>query len=412
MKKKKIVFVTPNYLPVHLYGSDTVVRLLAEKFARSGFDTSVLTSNVLTPLGWYDPFFSKKIRNPYEVIHGVNVYRLPCNQLFAAGCYILLSVFRSVLPTSVKETLEVLYAGPRLVGLRSVLLSKKFDVIHCSPFPLSLNKQVADIVGTLPKRPKLIFTPFFHAKVETYRNTALQAILRRADFIHAVTHVEKEDIRRIHAIDGRKISVIPLCIDTRLLHEGKSLLADVEKFKRQYNLHGKKVVLFAGVKGPMKGAIDLLRAAERLYKRDTRYVLVAIGHNGKEWESARRHMRTDFLVDLGYKQGREKEVIFASCDMFCMPSKSDSFGLVYLEAWHKKKPVIAADIPAMREIILGNNGGLLVQFGNIEDIQSAIGRLVDHPVLSKTLGERGFKALMEKYSMQSVFPLYHRMFMS
>ena len=60
MKKKKIVFVTPNYLPVHLYGSDTVVRLLAEKFARSGFDTSVLTSNVLTPLGWYDPFFSKK----------------------------------------------------------------------------------------------------------------------------------------------------------------------------------------------------------------------------------------------------------------------------------------------------------------------------------------------------------------
>lgn len=412
MKRKKIAFVTPVYLPAHLYGSDTVVRLLAEKFATKGFDTSVITSDALTPRRWYDPLFSKRIAKPSDVIGGVTVFRLPCNQLFSSGCYFLRTFLRPLLPLPIRESLDVLYAGPALVGLRDLLQQRSFDVVHCSPFPLYLNKQVEDCIATLSKKPKLVLTPFFHANVEAYRNRALREILRRADIIHAVTHVEKADMQRIHGVESRKIAVLPLFIDIRSMHETGDLVEDVETFKDRYHIHGRKLLLYAGLKGPMKGAIDVLRAVDHLYKRDTTYSLVAIGQGGKEWAAAKRELKSRCLIDFGYKEGREKETIFAACDIFCMPSKSDSFGLVYLEAWHKKKPVIAADVPAMRELIGDNETGFLVPFGDTGALAAAIEQLMDDAVLSKKFGFNGYRALTENYTVERQYAAYRTLLTS
>lgn len=410
--KKKIVFVTPIYLPAHLYGSDTFVRCMAEEFARQGVDTSVVTSDALIPLYWYNPFlYWKKISAGYEVINNVRVYRLGCNQLFSSACYLLRRFGKSIIPSTLLDKLDIMYAGPALLGLNALLEREQFDVIHCSPSPLYINIQVRDIVGRLSRKSKIILTPFFHTRVREYANRQLGEILRSVDIVHAVTQAEKNDMERIHGTPLSKIVVTPLFLNTQSLHDQNTLKREIDTFKNLYALNDKKIVLFAGLKGAMKGAVDVLHAVCEIHKKNPAVVLVAMGHNTSEWEDAKRGIDTSFLVDIGYFEGKQKEVIFASCDVYCMPSRSDSFGLVYLEAWHKKKPVIAADIPAMREIILGNNGGILVQFGHTKEIQSAIGRLLAHPVLSKTLGKRGFKALREKYSQNVAFPNYYRMFL-
>ncbi len=409
--KRKIAFVTPIYLPAPLYGSDTFVRCMAEEFARLGHDTSVVTSDARTPLYWYNPFlYSKRIPTRYEVIQNVSVYRLPCHQLFSSSCYLLKTYGKFFLPANIRDTLDIMSAGPALQGLEHLLRREKFDVIHSSPFPLYLNKQVQDIARRLSRKPKVIVTPFFHTKVREYSNKELGVLLRSVDVVHAVTRAEKEDMVRMHGVRRDTIDVVPLFLNVRQLHGAEDLLADVYEFKRNYNIQNKKIVLFVGLKGLMKGAIDMLHAVYEMHKRDPNVVLVAMGHNTNEWENAKKSIDTNFLVDIGYTEGKEKEVIFASCDVYCMPSRSDSFGLVYLEAWHKKKPVIGARVPAMTELIQGNKGGLLVKFGSLGDIQSAIERLVNHPVLSKTLGEQGYTALIEKYTIESVFSQYRRMF--
>ena len=48
-----------------------------------------------------------------------------------------------------------------------------------------------------------------------------------------------------------------------------------------------------------------------------------------------------------------------------MPSRSDAYGISYLEAWASKKPVIGADTPVMREVIQHEKDGLLVKFDDI-----------------------------------------------
>lgn len=411
--KEKIAFVTPIYLPAPLYGSDNAVRILAEDFVAKGQDVTVITSDAATPRYWYDPFFGKKIpSNASNNINGVNVIRLKSQQLISSFTFMLSRFAGRLLPTNMRNMVDIICNGPYFMGLGEVLELEEVDVVHCSPFPLNINKQVVDAVSKLEKKPKVILTPFFHTHVSTYHNRELGRLMGHADVIHAVSNAEKLDLESMFPEAKAKVRSIPLYLPTANLHRPSELQNDVLKFKRKHHLVGKEIVLFAGLKGKMKGALNTLAAVQECYKKDNNIVLVAIGHNTTEWNEMLTSIDTTaFLRDFGYVDERLKEVSFASCDVFCMPSKSETFGYVYLEAWHKKKPVIAANVPAMKELILGNNGGLLVRFGSLGDIQSAIERLVDHPVLSKTLGEHGYNALIEKYSMKSVFPQYCKMFM-
>ena len=76
-------------------------------------------------------------------------------------------------------------------------------------------------------------------------------------------------------------------------------------------------------------------------------------------------------------------------DLFAMPSRTDSFGIVYLEAWANGKPVIAAEAGGVVEVVRHEENGLLVPFGDVERLADSIGRLLDDRDLARHLGETG-----------------------
>ena len=158
----------------------------------------------------------------------------------------------------------------------------------------------------------------------------------------------------------------------------------------------------------MKGAVDVLFAVEALYKKNKHYILIAIGHSTIEWERAKKKIDAQCLLDFPYIDTKTKEIIFGACDIFCMPSKSETFGLVYLEAWHKKKPVIAASTEAVKEFI--GDDGIFVEFGNTQDIINAIKLIISGKSVAKKLGEKGFNKLMKSYTFSKVFPEYLTLF--
>ncbi len=409
--KKKIAFVTPIYLPAPLYGSDNAVRILAEDFAAAGHDVTVVTSDALTPRYWYDPLFGKKTSDIRDTFNGVHVIRLPSQQWITSAAFIIERVFGHLLPTSIRNTMRILSSGPSLGGLLNVFKKEQFDVVHASPFPLEINQQVLECVEHLDKKPLIILTPFFHAGVEAYHNQKLGTMLEKSSRIHVISNAEKKQIEEYFPVAQGKTSVIPLYIRTPTMHAAETLKHEVLRFKKQYGIEHRKIILFAGLKGTLKGALTTLTAVKNLYAHDKRILLIAIGHNTSEWsEALKRSDVSAYVLDFGYIDEFTKEIVFASCDVFCMPSISETFGYVYLEAWHKKKPVIASDIPAMQELVLGNKGGILVKFGSPGDIQASIERLIQRPALSIRLGESGYNALVKKYDMTSVFALYRKMF--
>ncbi len=55
-----------------------------------------------------------------------------------------------------------------------------------------------------------------------------------------------------------------------------------------------------------------------------------------------------------------------------MPSRTDSFGIVFLEAWANGLPVVAADAGGVPEVVRHEQTGLLVPFGDLDRLSQSI----------------------------------------
>src|SRR4029077_6722526 len=83
------------------------------------------------------------------------------------------------------------------------------------------------------------------------------------------------------------------------------------------------------------------------------------------------------VIRLGQIDDRQKRNFYAGIDLFALPSRSDSFGLVLLEAWANGVPSVGYRAGGIRDVIRHERDGLLVPCGNIEALTAALLRLHD-----------------------------------
>ncbi len=82
-----------------------------------------------------------------------------------------------------------------------------------------------------------------------------------------------------------------------------------------------------------------------------------------------------------------------------MPSKTDCFGIVYLEAWASGKPVIACKNSPQESIIRDGIDGLLIEYGNKEELAQNIIKLLKNKELREHMGQEGKKVVSTKYNI-------------
>lgn len=103
---------------------------------------------------------------------------------------------------------------------------------------------------------------------------------------------------------------------------------------------------------------------------------------------------------------------YSDADIFCVPSRFESFGLVYLEAMRASLPVVACNVGGVSEIVSDDITGLLVRPGDVAALCNAIGRLVADRALRRQLGREGrirFESEFETGRMTDrVLTLYNR----
>jgi phosphatidylinositol alpha-mannosyltransferase len=80
---------------------------------------------------------------------------------------------------------------------------------------------------------------------------------------------------------------------------------------------------------------------------------------------------------------------YARCDVVFCPSIKESFCRVAAEAMLNGIPVVASDIPPLRELLGDDEAGLLFPPGDVEAAAASLRRLIGDPALRSTLGERG-----------------------
>ncbi|MEJ2279440.1 MAG: glycosyltransferase family 4 protein [Candidatus Lokiarchaeota archaeon] len=105
-----------------------------------------------------------------------------------------------------------------------------------------------------------------------------------------------------------------------------------------------------------------------------------------------------------------KLTAFKESEIYLMPSRSDAFGIAYLEAWASGKPVIGANIGATPEVIKTNIDGLLVEFDNPIDIAEKVLYLLKKKRVRKKLGKNGRKKVQTNYTWEVIAQKTHKMY--
>lgn len=272
-----------------------------------------------------------------------------------------------------------------------------YDLIIASGFPYN-HVIPAYLVSKMYKKP-IISIPHIHLKFpEIYLTGFRLALLDSSDAIVVNTLKEKESLIQYKILE-KKINVISPSIDPSSWQT-----SDGANLRSELGLDlSSIIVLFAGLTSPEKGIIDLIDAIKKLLDKNNKIHLLIIGPSTSSFTNylnkQNEHTKKNIHY-LGTVSESKKKHIFNSVDIVALPSISESFGIIFLEGWICKKPVIGCRIEAVQELISDEIDGFLVNFGDVEELSTTIEKMINDPDLRKRLGNNGYQKVISKYDMK------------
>jgi glycosyltransferase involved in cell wall biosynthesis len=271
-----------------------------------------------------------------------------------------------------------------------------FDIVHATAFPYAW-PIVCGLRLARRLRVPFCLTPFLHLGDpddprdpvrRAYTTPALLSLVRAADVVFVQTQREGNEIRR-HGIPDERIIVQGLGVAPEECTGGDRLAA-----RQHWQIHADEFVVgHLANQSREKGSIDLLLAAARLWQRGLPIRVVLAGPEmpnfQRFWQSFSGQHADLRVVRLGPLEAWQKKEFFAGLDAFALPSRTDSFGLVLLEAWANGLPNVAYRAGGPAELIRHEQDGLLVPCGDVEQLARALDHLAAQPALRARLGAAG-----------------------
>lgn len=240
------------------------------------------------------------------------------------------------------------------------------------------NRQLAD--GARPEPPQRI--------------RAERAIAAAADRIIASTEAEAEDWAWLYSADPQRIRVVAPGVDLLSFRPQARSQA-----KRRLGYAGRQLILFVGRLERLKGVDILLRAVALLDESvRARAEVVVIGQDGSDADVSETARLRALVEQLGLAEQVEfigsvrhdrLPVYYSAADVCVMPSHSESFGLVALEAQACGCPVLAASVSGLQSVVRDEITGFLVPGHDPADYAERLHRLLSDPELSEQMGRRG-----------------------
>jgi glycosyltransferase involved in cell wall biosynthesis len=168
-------------------------------------------------------------------------------------------------------------------------------------------------------------------------------LYQQASVVICLSESERQHLRE-RGVPTKKL--IKCCLPPMCRPDG-----DGNRFRIQRELHDRPCVLFLGRRDEGKGYVALLRAWKLVLEKVPEAVLILAGPEMADFSRLVSQIPSYALRDIGVPDEIEKADALDACDVFCLPSAHESFGIVYVEAWSYAKPVVCGTAPACRELI-------------------------------------------------------------
>jgi glycosyltransferase involved in cell wall biosynthesis len=133
-----------------------------------------------------------------------------------------------------------------------------------------------------------------------------------------------------------------------------------------------------------------------------KYVVIGDGEDRVRLEELAQSAGVGAHVSfLGHVPEETLKEEFSRCTVFVMPSAKEGFGMVFVEAMAYGKPVVAARAAGATEVVEHGRTGMLVEYGDVAGLTTALDELLGNPELRRRLGEAGHLATQGKFSFES-----------
>jgi glycosyltransferase involved in cell wall biosynthesis len=409
----RVLHISQRYLPAR-GGAEEHLAHISRRLVRAGHSVTILTTDAFDIELFWNPS-GKRIAEREAEIDGARVLRFPVRHLPAPGLAYagvrrllwLASALR--LPTGPARRGARL--TPRVPELEAWLAKtpERFDVVGTTTICF---EGLIDAGARFARRTTAshLVYPLTHlgagarpgadelSRFYTMRHQV--ALAREADCVVAMTPAER-DFYAAAGADPRRIAVIGSAVEP-----GAVLGGDGEAFRAKHGTRGPLVVSLSAMMAD-KGTTHLVDAVRMLWREGRDVDIALAGAVMPEFaafmnalpEADRRRVRV-----LGPISDEEKRDLLAAADIFAMPSRTDSFGIVYLEAWLYGKPVIGARTWGVMDVIRDGVDGLLVPFGDPAQLAAALGSLLDDPARRAAMGEAGRAKVHAEHTWEKKFP--------
>ncbi len=233
-----------------------------------------------------------------------------------------------------------------------------------------------------------VLTPVHHPRWVGWKYRQYLKLYREADAVNALTEHEKQ------VLVGLGVQADRIFVTGTGARLAKT--ADPAAFRAKHNIQG-PMVLFLGQHYRYKGYLQLLEAAKAVWEKVPETCFVFAGPPVKQSEKDFEAFADPRIFCLGKVSIGEKTDALAACDVLCLPSMQESFGAVYIEAWHFAKPVIGCPIAAVAEVINDGVDGFLVEQAS-GPIADSICQLLQNPSLAHQMGAAGQAKAHSRYA--------------
>jgi len=357
----KIAILVLHFPPKGQAGTEIATYFLAEHLARRGHIVHVITS---LDEGLPDESYEK----------GFYIHRIPLIKIRIFG---MLLYWRAIIRTIRKIDPDLVHAQSLVSGMPA-LISKKLLKI-----PYAVWGQGSDV-----------YLPDGFIKLTS------KMVIKNADSAIALTDDMKKVMQKIY---HRDIVVVP---------NGINIADQLDKpDMKDEAAHGKSI-LYVGRLESVKGVQYLIRAMKRVHDKipDARLIIIGDGKERDMLEALSIQLGIQKYVQIGGEVPHEKVLSFMQqADVFVLPSLSEGFPMVIIEALACGLPIVASRVGGVPEIITNDTNGYLVEAKDAETIANKIILLLQDEKLRKKISDNN-KQLVKKYTWENVIVELERLY--
>jgi glycosyltransferase involved in cell wall biosynthesis len=293
-------------------------------------------------------------------------------------------------------------AWHRVIFHEKILKEKLDSLINCDVFLVRSPSPLSPYFGRyLKKSIKLVYmivgdysSSLEDMKLKTLRQIAIKYLLKYNNYLF------EKQIKKTDVLVNSSVLYKKYLSFTKSIHEIRTTtLSEGDFYQREDTCQSDTInILYTGRIDRQKGLFELVEATALLIKEGNNIMLHLVGWEYEKTEPIKNALQTlakekniqEKIIFHGRKKvGQELNTMYRIGDIYVLPSYHEGFPRTIWEAMANSLPVVATKVGSIPYFLKNNVNAVLIETKNVNDILSAVKKMIHEPIFRQHLIKQG-----------------------